>query len=41
MKVKLYYKLSFEFNYRVLSGRLKIKDTYEIDHSLIKNDTLP
>jgi hypothetical protein len=25
MRVKLYYKLSFEFDYRVLSGRLRIK----------------
>jgi hypothetical protein len=25
MKVKLYYNLSFEFNYGVLSGRYRIK----------------
>jgi hypothetical protein len=29
MKVKLYYNLSFEFDYRVLSGRLKIKHICE------------
>jgi hypothetical protein len=41
LKVKLYYKLSFEFDYRVLSGRLGIKDICGSDHSSIKNDTLP
>jgi hypothetical protein len=41
LKVKLYYKLSFEFDYRVLSGRLGIKDTCESAISTIKNDTLP
>jgi hypothetical protein len=40
MKVKLYYKLGFEFDYRVLSGRMRIKDICESDHSLIKNDVL-
>jgi hypothetical protein len=26
--------LSFEFNYKVLSGRLRIKDIYGSDHSM-------
>jgi hypothetical protein len=29
MKVKLYYSLSFEFSYRVLSGRKRTKTTCE------------
>jgi hypothetical protein len=40
MKIKLYYKLSFEFDYRVLSGRLRIKYIGRSDISTIKNDTL-
>jgi hypothetical protein len=28
MKAKLYYNLSFKFDYRVLSGRLRIKDIF-------------
>jgi hypothetical protein len=41
MKVKLYYSLSFKFDYRVLSEKFKIKYICESDHSLVKNDTLP
>jgi hypothetical protein len=41
MKVKLYYNLSFEFDYRVLSERLRIKDIYGRNHLSIKNGTLP
>jgi hypothetical protein len=33
-KVKLYYKFSFEFDYRVLSGKLQIKEVCESDHSM-------
>jgi hypothetical protein len=41
LKVKLYYNLSFEFDYRVLSGKLRIKDICGSDQSSIKNGTLP
>jgi hypothetical protein len=41
MKVKHYCKLSFAFDYRVLSGILRIKDIYRSDNSMNKNDTLP
>jgi hypothetical protein len=41
LKVKLYYNLSFEFDYRVLSGRFRIKTIAEVKHLSIKNDTLP
>jgi hypothetical protein len=41
MKVKFYYNLGFEFDYRVLSEIWRIKHIYESDHSSIKNDTLP
>jgi hypothetical protein len=40
LKVKLDFKLSFEFNYNILSGRLEIKEICESDRSLIKNDIL-
>jgi hypothetical protein len=33
--------LSFKFDYRVLSGRLRIKDICGSDNSMNKNDTLP
>jgi hypothetical protein len=42
MEVKLYYNLSFDFDYRVLHGRLRIKnDLRKQKHSTIQNDTLP
>jgi hypothetical protein len=40
MKVKLYYKLSFEFDYRVLSERENKNDLQKRKHSTINNDTL-
>jgi hypothetical protein len=33
MKDELYYKLSFEFNYRILSGRLRIKYICESENT--------
>jgi hypothetical protein len=41
LKFKLYYNLSLQFDYRVLSERLKIKYICGSGHSSIKNDTLP
>jgi hypothetical protein len=41
MKVKLYYSLSFKFDYRVLTESLRIKYICESDYSSINNDTLP
>jgi hypothetical protein len=33
--------MSFEFDYRVLSERLGIKENYESDNSMINSGTLP
>jgi hypothetical protein len=33
--------MEFEFNYRVLSGRERLKDICGSDNSTIENDTLP
>jgi hypothetical protein len=41
MKVELYYELSFKFDYRVLSERLRIKDICGSKHSKNKSSTLP
>jgi hypothetical protein len=41
MKAKLYYKLSFELNYNVLTRILRIKDICESDHSMTESGTLP
>jgi hypothetical protein len=39
-EVKLYYKLSFQLNYIVLSRILRLKDSCESNNSINKSNTL-
>jgi hypothetical protein len=36
----MYYNLSIELSYKVLSERLRIKEIFESDHTTNKSDTL-
>jgi hypothetical protein len=41
LKIKIYYKLSFEFDYKILSTKVRIKENCRNEHSMNKSSTLP